>query len=1347
LPTSDCNRPSENINSNELKQNKGDQQTTLNDTSSPHSFYTTKNSSSSVNTTLLATAMVKISFANGHKMMARALLDSGSSCTIINEQLANQLAVKRNFSQKVSHLNGISSVPIQTKGMTNINLFSMNDDLIAENHNVLILNKITSDLPCTEISPEVMEKLKHFKLADTSFHKPGPIQVLIGADLFLSIIKENKYSLGKNMPYAIDSSLGFVIMGQVPIANTSENANSCSMTSLLTLSEDPLHKLMTKFWESEQPPTIKAVNPSDIECENHFKNTFKRDEHGKYTVSLPFKDDPATELGQSSEIAKKRFLSLEKKLHSQPEYKSLYCDFMKDYAESGHMKLFDINNHTSFLSTPHYFIPHHGVFKKNSSANKIRVVFNASTLTSSGKSLNDLLHSGPKLHNDISSIIVNFRRYKYVFSTDIKQMFRSINLNEEDHNYQMIYWREDPSLPLNVWKLQTLTYGMKSSPFLANRSISQLIKDEGSKHPIASSVLQDQIYVDDILLGADTLEEVTILQNDVNELLHKGGFNLRKWTANHEDLLKNIPKEFHETTIDFNASDQPLISILGLQWLPNKDCFSYRIKTTENIVHTKRSVLQNISSIYDPCGFLAPVVFFAKEFIQQLWLSGLTWDTPLPDELGKTWNNFLLDLPKLEMITFDRSLLISNAVDIQLHGFSDSSPKGMAACVYVRTTSSNGEVNIRLIIAKTRVAPLKHTSLPRLELCAAYLLSDLLDFCIKQLETKCVINSIYAWSDSSVTLYWIKTPSYRLKVYIANRVSHIQEITSPEVWRYVPSSQNPIDCATRGLYPSELLANTSWFNGPLWLYSSIDKWPKSTPVINEKDIPEMNKSSSNTCITATENKDWNLLNSFSSWTKLTRVLSYVLRFVNNARTTNKITGHLTSDELLKAEKYVIRTVQQEHFHEDIESLKKDKTCSHRLQRLAPFIDADGLLRVGGRLTHAPLHYSVKHPLILPKSSHITNIIIDYFHLKHLHAGPLLLQSILSMKYWILSARSVIRSRIFKCLVCYRYRPVMSQPKMGNLPESRLIPSPAFKITGCDYAGPFDIKIHTLRRSQTIKGYICLFVCFVSKAVHVEVTTDLTSDSYLAALTRFVSRRGLSSDIYLDNGTNFVGASNHIKKTLKVLMNDPEMKEKINKFSLENSVKFHFNPPTASHMGGLWERAVRSMKSHLYKVVGQQILTLEEFQTLTIRIEAMLNSRPLCPLSSDPSDIEVLTPGHFLIGRALTTLPEIDHSEIPNNRLKRWQMVQSMTQQVWKRWQKEVLYHLQERSKWTKQQDNLQVGDLVIIHEDNVPSLTWKMGRVTGVSPGQDGIVRVVHLKTASTTLTRPAVKVSRLPVN
>ncbi|KAH0816760.1 hypothetical protein GEV33_006031 [Tenebrio molitor] len=398
----------------------------------------------------------------------------------------------------------------------------------------------------------------------------------------------------------------------------------------------------------------------------------------------------------------------------------------------------------------------------------------------------------------------------------------------------------------------------------------------------------------------------------------------------------------------------------------------------------------------------------------------------------------------------------------------------------------------------------------------------------------------------------------------------------------------------------------------------------------------------------------------------------------------------------------------------------------KLISLSPFIDDTGLLRVGGRLKNAPLKYDQKHPLLLPKNHSVTNLLIESIHKQQLHGGCQTTIAALRRQYWILSCRNAVRKIIFQCIKCFRANPKSYPQLMGDLPAPRVTPSRPFTVTGIDYAGPIVIKNGYGRTTRTVKSYIAIFVCFATRAVHIELVCECSTSTFLNALKRFISRRGKPSHLYSDNATNFIGANRELRNLFKQANFNTAIEDHL----ANEQISWHFIPPRSPHMGGLWEAAVKSTKGHLKRVIGNVILNYEELSTLLTMIEACLNSRPLTPVSNDPADFSALTPGHFLIGDALTSPAEPDLAEIPCNRLNRYQLLMKLRQHFWSRWSKEYLHQLQQRTKWTSTIDHPQENTLVVLREDNVPPLQWPLGRIHAVHPGPDGVIRVVSVKSA-----------------
>ncbi|XP_055308594.1 uncharacterized protein LOC129572614 [Sitodiplosis mosellana] len=375
--------------------------------------------------------------------------------------------------------------------------------------------------------------------------------------------------------------------------------------------------------------------------------------------------------------------------------------------------------------------------------------------------------------------------------------------------------------------------------------------------------------------------------------------------------------------------------------------------------------------------------------------------------------------------------------------------------------------------------------------------------------------------------------------------------------------------------------------------------------------------------------------------------------------------------------------------------------TNALLKLSPFLDSKQVLRVGGRLKNADLPYEAIHQMLLPSKHAVTALIIKSVHLNCLHGAPKLTEAVLRQKFWVLNSQRTIKAIIHKCVDCFKAAPKTMHQFMADLPEKRVnISEKPFINTAVDYTGAIQVKLMNGRTYKTKKAYIAIFVCMSTKAIHVEVVTDMTAEAFIAAYRRFVSRRGIVKNLYSDNGTNFVKSN----KILCENMNDLEDKydEAVCKELAKSGTKWHFSPPGAPHMNGLAESAVKSVKLHLKRTIADNKLTFEELSTLLAQIEACVNSRPLCPLSSDPNDLMALTPAHFLVGQSLISPPEECHIEAKASWLNRWQRVQQLMQYFWKRWQSEYLNQLQTRTKWYKEKNAPELDDLVLIRDENLP---------------------------------------------
>ncbi|XP_053691014.1 uncharacterized protein LOC128739545 [Sabethes cyaneus] len=546
----------------------------------------------------------------------------------------------------------------------------------------------------------------------------------------------------------------------------------------------------------------------------------------------------------------------------------------------------------------------------------------------------------------------------------------------------------------------------------------------------------------------------------------------------------------------------------------------------------------------------------------------------------------------------------------------------------------------------------------------------------------------------------------------------------------------------------QLLENQLWWNGPSWLVQDESTWPMAddVPLTNfDTRFLEENTAISVVANMAPPNEIFSLRSSLMDLVKLT---AWLLRFIHNTRQRNhsdRRQGALMFAEREAALIQLVKLAQRERFDQDIKELlrKNQVKSSSRLNSLCPRL-LDGVIRVGGRLANAQISSGRKHPIILDKDHPLTTLVMLHYHHKMLHAGQQLLIASVRDRFWPIGVCSLARQTIHRCVTCFRNKPTVHEQLMGDLPSERVTPAPPFLRVGVDYCGPFQV-VYPNRRAVPVKYYAAIFVCLVTKSVHIETAADLTTAAFLAAFRRFVARRGKPSVVMCDNGCNFVGARRELDELRRVFLAQQSQQTIVSE-AADEGIEFKFIPAKSPNFGGLWEAAVKSMKQHLRRAIRTKTLTPDELQTVLVQIEACLNSRPLTPLSNDPGDFEALTPGHFLSQRPLTAIPEPSLQEVPENRLSRWQRTQDFLQRIWRKWSTQYLSDLHNRTKWTRQRNNLFVGTMVLVKEDNLPPLKWALGRVTHVTKGADGNIRVVTVKTKDGSYTRAISKICVLPI-
>ncbi|XP_063834411.1 uncharacterized protein LOC135083637 [Ostrinia nubilalis] len=510
------------------------------------------------------------------------------------------------------------------------------------------MDTITNKMPTAQVPSHVRDSFRHLVLADNQFDRPAEIDLLLGAELFHNIYDGQRLFFGSDLPVALHSVFGWVISGKLDLSCRPPTSTTSLFASTLALDN-----VVKRFWEVEEPPIVKIVSPEDVKCENMFSDLVRRNSDGRYVVPIMLKD-PLEELGDSHQMSMSRLHNLEKRLIRHQQLKADYVQFMQEYSDLGHMTLVD-----SPSGANGNIIAHHCVIRPESNSTKLRVVFDASAKTGNGKSFNDIVYTGPKLQNNIVDIITALRLDGIVFTADISKMYRNIDLRPEDRQYQDIFWRDSPEETVSEFELNTVTYGVSSSPYLAIRTLHQLAQDHGEQWPRAATALLKDTFMDDIVVTAPSVDVALEIKDELINLLDCGKFELRKWISNSLDFLSHLPADHRQTPKAFcDKENQCTLKILGIQWDPLNDKFTYT-HLEMNPACTKRIVLSSVARIYDPLGWLTPVVLLAKMFIQELWRLQLDWDEPVSTEMLQKWQDFVRKLTNLSSISIPRQVVHS----------------------------------------------------------------------------------------------------------------------------------------------------------------------------------------------------------------------------------------------------------------------------------------------------------------------------------------------------------------------------------------------------------------------------------------------------------------------------------------------------------------------------------------------------------------------------------------------------------------------------------------------------------------------------------------------------------------
>ena len=1229
---------------------------------------------------------------NGFK--CRALLDTGAGSSYASSAILDHLGlrpVRKEFKRIEMMLGSVNKVI----GVYNVTIKSLNGKFRLETKVTKVDRGTLLSLDNPKYA-EVINKYPHLtgvRMIDGDKKAELPVHIILGVSDYAKIRTETRPKIGQpGEPVAELTQFGWTIMSP----GKEIDISSMLLTQTATADYEELCKLDVLGIQDKGHQT---------DVYDEFKEQLNRNVEGWYETGLPWKaNHPSLPNNKAGSL--RRLDSTIRKLEKQELFEQ-YDAIIRDQLAEGIVE--PAGEH---VVGREFYIPHKPVVRETAESTKLRIVYDASARAhDNAPSLNDCLHAGPPLQNQLWAVLLRARFHPVLITGDMKQAFLQVRIREQDRDAMRFHWVADrETRRAETLRFTRALFGLSSSPFLLGGVIRQHLENCRATYPEIVSEIEKSLYVDDLINGGPTVGAALQVKETSTEIFAQGGFTLHKWHSNASELdavSTNQTGETQETYAkqQLGVPQRGKGSLLGVSWDMEKDTLEVKFPA-ERAQPTKRSLLGKLSRVYDPLGLVSPTTLSGKLLYREACELKIPWDTQLPDGLIKELSKWEEGLPA--DITVPRPLTAhrENITKIDLHCFGDASGRGVSAALYAVVTQPSG-VSVGLVTAKARLAK-QGLSIPRLELVSGHMATNLITNTRDALEGF-PVSELHCWLDSTVALHWIRGAG-DYKQFVGNRVSKIQQHSDVK-WRHVTSQENPADLGSRG---GRVQGADLWWKGPRWL-AERENWPHDivTSVTPESQAEaKVSKEVFGGARNVTDGFDV-LLEKFALW-KTLRVCTWIQRFVCNSRKRKeeRSVGPLTTEEIEK-QKY-FWTARAQNSGKRSEKFDDDKLQLNLQER------SDGLLECRGRIQG-------DYPIYLPDTHPYTEKLVMLSHLVALHGGVGLTMTKVREHHWVPRLRRLAKKVIKSCFGCKRFQATaLTNPPPGSLPSDRTEGTAAFQVVGVDFAGP--MKYRKGKKNEG-KAYIVLYACSLTRGIYLELLPSLETEEFMSSLKRFIARRGRPNTFYSDNGRTFVGAA----KLLKTIMAD----EKLQDYLAHLGIRWKFNLSRAPWWGGQFERLIGLVKRALHKQIGCGMLTWGELQDVLLDIEVALNNRPLSYVEDDPQ-LPVLTPNSLLFGQP-NLLPEMEHHhlETPDLR-KRAKYIKRCKDVLWKRWTDEYLKSLREQHRLNHpvKSPTIAVGDVMLIKEDERNRGKWKMGIVEELITGRDGVVRGAKLRAGKSHLER-----------
>lgn len=1038
-------------------------------------------------------------------------------------------------------------------------------------------------------------------------------------------------------------------------------------------------------------------------------------------TGYPWLVDP-NQLPDNYDVALATLRNTERTLAKDPQWAQKYKDQIEDMLQRGVARKLSLEEVKSWEG-PKFFISHLAVSNPKSLSTPVRIVFNSSQVCH-GVSLNSALAKGPDGYmNNLLGLLLRWREEPVAVVGDIKKMFHSVKLELLEQHCHRFLWRDlDGSRIPDVYIMLRVNMGDTPAPAICTEALYKTAEMFGDSSPEAARMILKSTYVDDVVDSFSDRETARSIVEKAEHILSCGGFRIKCWLFSGESEVSSELK-----------SDGTSTRVLGVDWDSERDTIVFKPVvnfspkrrgnrtgvnlTVEEIpeslppTFTRRSVLEQVMSIFDPLGLLSPFTLVAKLYLRESWALKLGWDDPFPSEMYRKWVSFFKKLFELSSIVFDRKLHPEEAVGKPwLILLSDASDLAYGFAAYVRWQLNPGKYWCRLMVAKSRIAPMRKLSTPQMELNAAVLSAR--GRKVIEKESRFEFERVLHLVDSETVLNMLHKTSTRFKVFEGVRVGEIQASTNGDMsdWAWLAGKKNTADWLTRGKDPSELVASSDWFRGPSVLYEEIDDWGikfgsqqdnKSLP--GEKRIAVVSVACSSERLVDYER--------FSDYRKVRWLVARLLGIAKSKSFKGGRSSFVTPKLLYDADKLIVKDAQKSL----VEELSKKNGS---FKALNPVLDSSGVWIIGKRLGQKnPMTPEGDAQALLPTGHVVTRLLMRDAHVASFHRGRDATLARFRGKYWTPHGSKVAWSIRNACQLCKLREVRLLEQEMGNLPESRAKPAPPFTYVMLDLFGPFKIRGEVQKRTSG-KGYGVIFTDMTMRAVHIEGIFGYDTDSFLLAFSRFVSVRGWPEKVYSDTGSQLVSVDKELRDAWSKLDHT-----RLSKDGAENGLQWVFGPADAPWYQGAVESLIKSVKRAFTFAFHGKRFSSSEFLSVCYEIANVLNERPIGSLPSLDAEISVLTPNCLLMGRATAQNPG---GWQPNTQhLNQFSLVQNISNLFWEKWCELCAPALVIQSKWHTTNRNLKTGDVVIVADKNVFRGQYRVAKVNQVFPGKDGKVRKV----------------------